>query len=61
MYQRDGKMEAHFDKYVYADIYPSVFGLVLVPKPSVRFFLNFVVLRETFTKTLWGNSNLWQH
>jgi len=30
MYQRDGKMEAHFDKYeyVYADVYPSVCGLV---------------------------------
>jgi len=38
MYQRDGKTEAHFDKYVYTDVYPSVCGLVSAPKPLERFF-----------------------
>jgi hypothetical protein len=47
MYQRDGKTEANFDKCVYADVYPSVCGLVSAPKPLEKLFLNFVVLRET--------------
>lgn len=41
MDQRDGKTEADFNEYVYADVYPSVCGLLSAPKPLERFFLKF--------------------